>query len=128
MNDKSLETTTNLTEYSVSQLSLALKRTVEDSYSYVRVRGEVSGFKRAASGHLYLTLKDDKSVLDAVCWRGVAGRLALQPEDGMEVISTGRLTTYPGRSKYQIVIDSMELAGEGALLKLLEDRRKKLVA
>jgi exodeoxyribonuclease VII large subunit len=128
MNDKSLETTTNLTEYSVSQLSLALKRTVEDSYSYVRVRGEVSGFKRAASGHLYLTLKDDKSVLDAVCWRGVAGRLALQPEDGMEVIATGRLTTYPGRSKYQIVIDSMELAGEGALLKLLEDRRKKMVA
>jgi exodeoxyribonuclease VII large subunit len=128
MNDKSLEPTTNLTEYSVSQLSLALKRTVEESYSYVRVRGEVSGFKRAASGHLYLTLKDDKSVLDAVCWRGVAGRLSLQPEDGMEVIATGRLTTYPGRSKYQIVIDSLELAGEGALLKLLEDRRKKLAA
>ncbi|MBT5666311.1 MAG: exodeoxyribonuclease VII large subunit [Rhodospirillaceae bacterium] len=128
MNDKSPETTTNLTEYSVSALSLALKRTVEESYSYVRVRGEVSGFKRAASGHLYLALKDDKAVLDAVCWRGVAGRLAIQPEDGMEVVATGKLTTYPGRSKYQIVIDSIELAGEGALLKLLEDRRKKLAA
>lgn len=128
MNDKSPETTTNLTEYSVSALSLALKRTVEESYSYVRVRGEVSGFKRAASGHLYLALKDDKAVLDAVCWRGVAERLGIQPEDGMEVVATGKLTTYPGRSKYQIVIDSVELAGEGALLKLLEDRRKRLAA
>jgi len=128
MNEKSPTTATNLTEYTVSSLSNALKRTVEDAYSRVRIRGEVSGFKRAASGHLYLTLKDDKAVLDAVCWRGVAGRLALQPEDGLEVIATGRLTTYPGRSKYQIVIESMELAGEGALLKLLEDRRKQLAA
>ena len=128
MNDKSPTTDTNLTEYSVSSLSNALKRTVEDAYARVRVRGEVSGFKRAASGHLYLTLKDDKAVLDAVCWRGVAGRLSIQPEDGLEVIATGRLTTYPGRSKYQIVLESVELAGEGALLKLLEDRRKKLAA
>jgi exodeoxyribonuclease VII large subunit len=92
------------------------------------VRGEVSGFKRAASGHLYMALKDENAVLDAVCWRGVAGRLSIAPEDGLEVIATGRLTTYPGRSKYQIVIESLELAGEGALLKLLEERRKKLAA
>ncbi|MEC7658241.1 MAG: exodeoxyribonuclease VII large subunit, partial [Pseudomonadota bacterium] len=120
--------TQNLPEYSVSELSRALKRTVEDAYSYVRVRGEVSGFKRAGSGHLYMTLKDDSSVIDGVCWRGVAGRLSIQPEDGLEVIVTGKLTTYAARSKYQLVIESMELAGEGALLKLLEERRKKLAA
>lgn len=119
---------TNVQELSVSELSRALKRTVEDAYSYVRVRGEVSGFKRAGSGHLYMTLKDTDAVIDAVCWRGSAGRLMTQPEDGLEVIATGRLTTYPGRSKYQIVIEQMEMAGEGALLKLLEDRRKKLAA
>jgi exodeoxyribonuclease VII large subunit len=92
------------------------------------VRGEISGFKRAGSGHLYMALKDENAVLDAVCWRGVAGRLGLQPEDGMEVVATGRLTTYPARSRYQIVIESLELAGEGALLKLLEERRRKLAA
>ncbi len=118
----------NLPEYTVSELSQALKRTVEDSYGRVRVRGEVSGFKRAASGHLYLRLKDENAVLDGVCWRGVAGRLGIQPEDGMDVIAIGRLTTYPGRSSYQIVIESLELAGEGALLKLLEERRRKLAA
>ena len=116
----------NLPEYSVSELSQTLKRVVEQRFDRVRVRGEISGFKRAASGHLYMALKDDQAVLDAVCWRGVAGRLSLRPEDGMEVIASGRLTTYPGRSKYQIVIDSLELAGEGALLKLLEERRKTL--
>jgi exodeoxyribonuclease VII large subunit len=118
--------TGNVPELSVSELSRALKRTVEDAYGHVRVRGEVSGFKRAGSGHLYMTLKDDQAVLDAVCWRGTAGRLGVTPEDGLEVIATGRLTTYPGRSKYQIVIEQVELAGEGALLKLLEDRRKRL--
>lgn len=128
MTDISADSPRNMPEYSVSELSQALKRTVEDSYSYVRVRGEVSGFKRAASGHLYMSLKDESANLDAVCWRGVAGRLAIKPEDGVEVIATGKLTTYPGRSKYQIVIDSMELAGEGALLKMLEDRRKALAA
>ncbi len=128
MTDISTDSTQNMPEYSVSELSQALKRTVEDAYSYVRVRGEVSGFKRAASGHLYMSLKDESANLDAVCWRGVAGRLSIQPEDGMEVIASGKLTTYPGRSKYQIVIDSLELAGEGALLKMLEDRRKALAA
>lgn len=118
----------NIPELSVSDLSRALKRTVEEAYERVRVRGEVSGFKRAASGHLYMTLKDQDAVLDAVCWRGSAGRLMVTPEDGLEVIATGRLTTFAGRSKYQIVIDQVELAGEGALLKLLEERRRKLAA
>ena len=94
----------------------------------MRIRGEISGFKRAASGHLYMTLKDADAAIDGVCWKGVAQRLALRPEDGMEVIATGRITSYPGRSKYQIVIDALELAGEGALLKLLEDRKRKLAA
>jgi exodeoxyribonuclease VII large subunit len=118
--------TRNIQELTVSELSRSLKRTVEDAYSYVKVRGEISGFKRAASGHLYMALKDTDAVLDAVCWRGAAGKLSLSPEDGMEVVATGRLTTYPGRSKYQIVIEQIELAGEGALLKLLEERRRRL--
>ena len=118
----------NLPEYTVSELSAALKRRVEESFAYVRVRGEVSGFKRHASGHCYLSLKDADAVLDAVCWRQTAMRLGLRPEDGMEVVCTGRLTTFPGRSKYQLVIDTMELAGRGALLKLLEERRQRLAA
>jgi len=118
----------NLPIFSVGEISQALKSVVEDTFSWVRVRGEISGFKRAASGHMYLALKDADAVLDGVCWRGTAGRLGLSPEDGMEVVVTGRLTTYPGRSKYQIVIESMELAGEGALLKLLEDRKRRLAA
>tara|TARA_A100001037_G_scaffold306094_1_gene349197 strand:+ start:2180 stop:3733 length:1554 start_codon:yes stop_codon:yes gene_type:complete len=128
MPEKPPTATQNLPEYSVSELSHALKRTVEDTYSYVRVRGEISGCKRASSGHLYMTLKDHSSVIDGVCWRGVAARLSIHPEDGLEVIVTGKLTTYAARSKYQLVIESMELAGEGALLKLLEERRKKLAA
>ncbi len=119
---------TNLTEYTVSELSLALKRSIEDGFGFVRVRGEVSGFKRHGSGHCYLALKDADAVLDAVCWRMTAMRLAVKPEDGMEVVCTGRLTTFPGRSKYQLVIDTIELAGVGALLKLLEERRRRLAA
>lgn len=113
---------------SVTALSLALKGMVEDNFSFVRVRGEISGFKKAASGHMYFALKDEESVLDAVCWRGSSSKLAATPEDGLEVICTGKITTYPGRSKYQIVVETMEAAGEGALLKLLEERRKKLEA
>ena len=119
---------TNVPEFTVSELSGALRRTVEDSFDHVRVRGEISGFKRHSSGHLYFSLKDSDAVLDAVCWKGQAVRLGLAPEDGMEVIAVGRLTTYPGRSKYQMVVERMELAGQGALLKLLEDRRRKLAA
>ncbi len=118
----------NLAEYTVSELSQALKRSIEDNFAYVRVRGEVSGFKRHSSGHCYLTLKDAEAALDAVCWRMTAMRLAVRPEDGMEVVCTGRLTTFPGRSKYQLVIDTIELAGVGALLKLLEERRQRLAA
>ena len=92
----------------------------------MRVRGEISRPKKAASGHLYLTLKDDRSVIDGVCWKGNAQRLTVQPEEGMDVICTGKITTYPMQSKYQMVIEKIELAGEGALLKLLEERRKKL--
>src|SRR5579884_4052095 len=118
----------NLPEYTVSELSNALKRSIEDNFAQVRVRGEVSGFKRHGSGHCYLCLKDSDAVLDAVVWRTTAIRLATIPEDGMEVVCTGRLTTYPGRAKYQLVIDTIELAGVGALLKLLEERRKRLAA
>lgn len=118
----------NTQEYSVSELSAALKRVVEGNFEHVRVRAELSGFKRAASGHLYMALKDEKAALDGVMWRGVAGRLAFNPEDGLEVIATGKLTTYPGRSKYQLVIEHMEPAGVGALMALLEERKKKLAA
>ena len=119
---------TNSPEYSVTEISQLLKRTVEQNFSYVRVRGEISGFKRHSSGHCYLALKDADAAMDAVIWRPTAARLGLKPEDGMEVVCTGKLTTYPGRSKYQLVIESVELAGVGALLKLLEDRKKKLEA
>ncbi|MEZ5825760.1 MAG: exodeoxyribonuclease VII large subunit [Geminicoccaceae bacterium] len=118
----------NVHEYSVTEISFALKRTVEDAFGLVRVRGEISGFKRAASGHLYLALKDDKSVIDGVCWRGNASRLSFRPEDGLEVICTGKLTTYPGRSKYQLVIEHMEPAGAGALMALFEERKRRLDA
>jgi len=113
---------------SVSELSGALKRTIENAFGQVRVRGEISGFKRHASGHCYFTLKDENACIDAVIWRTSTSGLAFRPEDGAEVIATGRLTTYPGRSKYQIVVERMELAGEGALLALLEKRRKALAA
>ncbi len=119
---------TNTPEYTVTELGNALKRTVEDAYGYVRVRGEISGFKRAASGHLYLCLKDASAVIDGVMWKGGAGALRFRPEDGLEVIATGKLTTYPGRSKYQIVIERMEPAGAGALMALLEARKAKLAA
>ncbi len=113
---------------SVSELSQALKRMVESEFDHVRVRGEISGFKRHTSGHCYFALKDQDAVLDGVVWKAMVARLGLKPEDGMEVIATGRLTTYPGRSKYQIVVERMELAGAGALLKLLEERKAKLAA
>jgi exodeoxyribonuclease VII large subunit len=119
----------NIAEWTVSELSAALKRTVEDAYGYVRVRGEVSGFRGASpSGHCYFRLKDDKAVLEGVIWKGTYGRMRVKPEEGLDVIATGRLTTFPGSSKYQIVIDSLEPAGIGALMKLLEERKKKLAA
>jgi exodeoxyribonuclease VII large subunit len=113
---------------SVSEISNLLKRHVESGFAHVRIRGEISGFKRAASGHLYLALKDENAVIDGVMWKGGAARLPFQPSDGIEVIATGKLTTYPGRSKYQIVIETMEIAGEGALLALLEKLKARLGA
>ena len=113
---------------SVSEISAALKRHVEQGFSHVRIRGEVSGFKRAASGHLYFALKDEHAVMDALMWKGSAQRLAFQPQDGVEVIASGKLTTFPGRSKYQIIVESMEIAGEGALLALLERLKARLAA
>lgn len=103
-----------------------MKRTVEDRFGFVRVRGELSGVKRAASGHLYLSLKDENAKLDGVMWRGGVQKLGFRPEDGVEVVATGKLTTYPGRSNYQIVIDRMEIAGEGALLALLAKLKARL--
>jgi len=118
----------NAPALSVSQLSAAIKRTVEDGFARVRVRGELSGTKRAASGHFYAALKDDNALIDMVMWKGQAARLAFRPEDGIEVIATGKLTTYPGRSKYQLVVDSLEVAGEGALMLLFEKLKARLGA
>jgi exodeoxyribonuclease VII large subunit len=111
---------------SVSEISALLKRHVETGFGNVRIRGEISGYKRPASGHLYFALKDEGAVIDGVMWKGGAARLAFVPADGVEVIATGKLTTYPGRSKYQIIIESMEIAGEGALLALLEKLKARL--
>ena len=118
----------NAPPLSISEISTLLKRTVEDRFSHVRLRGEISGFKRAGSGHVYLCLKDEGAVIDGVMWKGGANRLAFRPEDGLDVVVTGKLTTYPGRSKYQIVIESMELAGEGALMQLFEKMKQRLMA
>ncbi len=118
----------NVAEYSVSELSSALQRTVESTYGYVRVRGELGRVSRPGSGHVYLDLKDEKAVLSGVIWKGVVQNFRIQPEQGLEVVVTGKLTTFAGQSKYQIVIDTMEPAGVGALMALLEERRKKLAA
>jgi exodeoxyribonuclease VII large subunit len=118
----------NAPELSVSQLSAAIKRAVEGGFSRVRVRGELSGTKRAASGHFYAALKDDNALIDMVMWKGQAARLAFRPEDGIEVIATGKLTTYPGRSKYQLVVETLEVAGEGALMLLFEKLKARLGA
>src|SRR3974377_441031 len=118
-----------LFEWTVSELSAALRRTVEHAYGHVRVRGEVSGFKGPApSGHCYFRLKDDKAVLESVIWKTTYARMRVKPEEGLDVVVSGRLTTFAGSSKYQMVIDTLEPAGVGALMKLLEERKKKLAA
>src|SRR5215467_904518 len=120
---------TNLVEYTVSELAFALKRTVEDAYGLVKLRGEVSGFRgRHSSGHCYFTLKDEKAAIEAVIWRSTFQRLKVKPEQGLEVVVKGRVTTYPDKSKYQIVIDHLEPAGVGALMALLEKRKRELAA
>ncbi len=119
----------NAPEFTVSELSSALKRTVEDAYGHVRVRGEISGFRGPhSSGHCYFALKDESAKIEAVIWKGVHGRMRFKPQEGLEVIATGKLTTYPGSSKYQIVIEAIEPAGIGALMALMEERKKKLAA
>ena len=118
----------NAAPYSVSELAGALKRTIEQAYDHVRLRGEISKVTRHASGHVYLTLKDDRAAIDGVVWKGQVPRLQTQPESGLEVIVTGRITTFPASSKYQIVIEQMEVAGVGALLAQLERIKKKLHA
>jgi exodeoxyribonuclease VII large subunit len=118
----------NVPEFTVSELSFALKREIETAFPRVRVRGEISQPSFPRSGHCYFRLKDENAVIDGVAWKGTIPRLGLKIEEGMEVIATGKLTTYAGSSRYQIIVDRLELAGEGALLKLLEDRRKRLQA
>lgn len=114
-------------EYSVSEISFAVKRCVETTFDHVRVKGEIFGAKKADSGHWYLSLKDENAVLAAVCWRGVASNLAVKIEDGLEVIATGKITTFAGKSSYQLVIESLEASGTGALLKLLEERKQQFL-
>jgi exodeoxyribonuclease VII large subunit len=129
MNAIASESRSNATEYTVSEISGALKRTVEDTFGNVRVRGEISGYRGPhSSGHAYFALKDDRARLEAVIWKGTFSRLKFRPEEGMEVIASGKLTTYPGSSKYQIVIDNLEPAGAGALMALLEERKRRLQA
>lgn len=119
----------NAPEFTVSELSSALKRTVEDAYGHVRVRGEISGFRGPhSSGHCYFALKDESAKIEAVIWKGTHARMRFKPQEGLEVIATGKLTTYPGSSKYQIVIEAIEPAGVGALMALMEERKRKLSA
>ena len=118
----------NVPELTVSELAFSLKRTLEETYGRVRVRGELGRITFPKSGHMYADLKDAEAVLNVICWKGTLARLSVKPEEGLEVICTGRVSSYPARSNYQLIIDSMELAGAGALLKMLEERRKKLAA
>ena len=119
----------NIPEWTVSELSSALKRSIEDNFGYVRVRGEISGYRGPhSSGHCYFALKDENARIEAVVWRASFARMRIKPEEGMEVVVTGRLTTYPGRSTYQIIVESLAPAGLGALMALLEERKKRLAA
>src|SRR5215475_9992225 len=129
MADRTVTASTNLVEYTVSELAFALKRTVEEAYGLVRLRGEISNFYgQHSSGHCYLKLKDENAVIDALIWRSTFQRLKFKPEQGLEVVVKGRVTTYPNKSTYQIVIDDLEPAGVGALMTLLEKRKRELAA
>jgi len=119
----------NIAEFTVSEISFALKRTLEDTFGHVRVRGEISGFRGAhSSGHCYFSLKDKAARIDAVIWRTSFAKLKAKVQEGLEVIVTGRITSYPGKSSYQIIVDAIEPAGAGALMALLEERRRKFAA
>ena len=122
----------NIPEYSVTELSTALKSTIEDKFGYVRIKGELSGINNHSSGHIYLTLKDENAVINGIIWRSSVAKIKIRPEEGLEVICTGKISTgynpgrYAGRSNYQITIDTIKPAGAGALMAILEERKEKL--
>ena len=118
----------NSPEYTVSELSGAVKRVIEGEFGLVRVRGEIGRVSRPASGHMYFDLKDDRSVIAAISWKGQVAKMQVRPEEGMEVIATGRMTTFPGQSKYQLIVDDVAPAGAGALMAMLEKRKAALAA
>jgi exodeoxyribonuclease VII large subunit len=117
----------NIPEFTVSEFSRSIKRLVEDNFGYVRLKGEVSGFKKASSGHLYFNLKDDVALVNAVCFRQMADLINFDVADGLEVVASGRITIYEGRSNYQIIVDKLEIAGIGAILAAIEKRRLRLL-
>ena len=122
-------TRANIQEWTVSELSAALRRTVENAFGYVRVRGEISGYRGVhSSGHCYFALKDQDAKIEAVVWKSALARMRIKPEEGLEVVVAGRVTTYPGQSKYQIIVETLEPAGLGALMALLEERKRRLAA
>lgn len=118
----------NIPEFTVSQFSRSVKTLLEDAFGYVKISGEISGFKKAASGHLYFSLKDENALLSAVCFRGAANSIDFEIGDGLQVCAYGRITTFEGRSNYQIIVEKVEIAGIGAILEMIEKRRQKLLA
>ena len=123
------ESATNFPEVTVTELAGALKRTIEDRFGFVRVRGEISGYRGPhSSGHVYFSIKDQGAKIDAVIWKGVFSRMKVRPEEGLEVVATGKVTTYPGKSTYQLIVENIAPAGLGALMALLEERRRRLAA
>ena len=122
-----MNTISNVNEYTVSELNSSIKKIIESTFNYIKVKGEVSQLTKHSSGHIYLTLKDEKENISAVCWRTKALNLSFIPEEGEAVIIEGRISTYSPQSKYQIIIDKIESEGEGSLLKTLEETKKKLL-
>lgn len=118
----------NVPEFTVSEFSQSIKRVVEDAFGYVRLKGEITGFKRAASGHVYFSLKDENANISAVCFRNAAQLINFEIGDGLQVVASGKITTYEGRSNYQIIVEKLEIAGVGAILEMIEKRRQKLLA
>jgi exodeoxyribonuclease VII large subunit len=118
----------NITEFSVSEFSRNVKRIIEDAFGYIKIRGEITGFKRSANGHIYFSLKDEEALISAVCFRNMADLISFEAGNGMEVVASGRITTYEGRSSYQIIVEKLEIAGIGALMEAIEKRRQKLLA
>ena len=118
----------NIPEFTVSEFSRSIKRIVEDAFGYVRIKGEIVGFKRASSGHLYFSLKHEDATLSSVCFRNMAQLVNFEIADGLQVTASGKITTYEGRSNYQIIVEKLEISGIGAILEMIEKRRQKLLA